>query len=51
MVEAKTDNKDETAVENTEEVASEEVKDEENLADELKELSDTMSSEVNNDKK
>ena len=51
VVEAKTDNKDETAVENTEEVASEEVKDEENLADELKELSDTMSSEVDNDKK
>ena len=35
----------------TEEVASEESKDEENLADELKELSDTMSSEVDNDKK
>ena len=50
-VEAKEDNKDETAVENSEEVASEEGKDEENLADELKELSDTMSSEVNNDKK
>tara|TARA_A100001015_G_scaffold119154_1_gene132149 strand:+ start:1555 stop:2316 length:762 start_codon:yes stop_codon:yes gene_type:complete len=50
-VEDKEDNKDETAEEKTEEVASEEVKDEENLADELKELSDTMSSEVNNDKK
>ena len=45
------DNKKETAEENTEEVASEEGKDEENLADELKELSDTMSSEVDNDKK
>ncbi len=50
-VEDKEDNKDETAEEKTEEVASEEVKDEENLADELKELSDTISSEVNNDKK
>ena len=50
-VEDKEDNKDETAEENTEEVASEEGKDEENLADELKELSDTMSSEVDNDKK
>ena len=50
-VEAKEDNKDETAVENSEEVASEEGKDEENLADELKELSDTMSSEADNDKK
>ena len=50
-VEAKVDNKKETAEENTEEVASEEGKDEENLADELKELSDTMSSEVDNDKK
>ena len=50
-VEAKEDNKDEPAEENTEEVASEEGKDEENLADELKELSDTMSSEVDNDKK
>lgn len=50
-VEAKEDNKDETAVENSEEVASEEGKDEENLVDELKELSDTMSSEVDSDKK
>ena len=50
-VEDKEDNKDETAEEKTEEVASEEGKDEENLADELKELSDTMSSEVDNDKK
>ena len=50
-VEAKEDNKEEPAENNTEEVASEEGKDEENLADELKELSDTMSSEVDNDKK
>jgi bifunctional autolysin len=50
-VKAKEDNKDEPAEENTEEVASEEGKDEENLADELKELSDAMSSEVDNDKK
>ena len=50
-VEDKEDNKEEPAEENTEEVASEEGKDEENLADELKELSDTMSSEVDNDKK
>ena len=50
-VEDKEDNKDETAEEKTEAVASEEGKDEENLADELKELSDTMSSEVDNDKK
>ena len=50
-VEAKEDNKDETAVENSEEVASEEGKDEENLADELRQLSDTMSSEADNDKK
>ena len=51
VVEDKEDNKDETAEEKTEEVSSEEGKDEENLADELKELSDTMSSEVDNDKK
>ena len=50
-VEDKEDNKDEPAEEKVEEVASEEVNDEENLADELKELSDTMSSEVDNDKK
>ena len=50
-VEDKEDNKEEPAEENTQEVASEEGKDEENLADELKELSDTMSSEVDNDKK
>jgi len=50
-VEDKEDNKQEPAEEKTEEVASEEGKDEENLADELKELSDTMSSEVDNDKK
>ena len=50
-VEDKEDNKKEPAEEKTEEVASEEEKDEENLADELKELSDTMSSEVDNDKK
>ena len=50
-VEDKKDNKDEPAEEKTQEVASEEVNDEENLADELKELSDTMSSEVDNDKK
>ena len=50
-VEDKEDNKDEPAEEKTEEVASEEGKDEENLADELKELSDIMSSEVDNDKK
>ena len=51
VVEDKEDNKKEPAEEKTEEVASEEGKDEENLADELKELSDTMSSEVDNDKK
>ena len=51
VVEDKEDNKEEPTEENTEEVASEEGKDEENLADELKELSDTMSSEVDNDKK
>ena len=51
VVEDKEDNKDETAEEKTKEVSSEEGKDEENLADELKELSDTMSSEVDNDKK
>ena len=51
VVEDKEDNKEEPAEKNTEEVASEERKDEENLADELKELSDTMSSEVGNDKK
>ena len=51
VVEDKEDNKEEPAEENTKEVASEEGKDEENLADELKELSDTMSSEVDNDKK
>ena len=50
-VEDKEDNKDEPAEEKTEVVASEEGNDEENLADELKELSDTMSSEVDNDKK
>ena len=50
-VEDKKDNKDEPAEEKAEEVASEEGNDEENLADELKELSDTMSSEVDNDKK
>ena len=50
-VEDKEDNKQEPTEEKTEEVASEEGKDEENLADELKELSDTMSSEVDNDKK
>ena len=50
-VEDKEDNKNEPAEEKTVEVASEEGKDEENLADELKELSDTMSSEVDNDKK
>jgi len=50
-VKAKEDDNEEPAVENSEEVASEEGKDEENLADELKELSDTMSSEVDNDKK
>ena len=50
-IQDKEDNKKEPDVENTEEVASEEGKDEENLADELKELSDTMSSEVDNDKK
>ena len=50
-VEDKEDNKKEPVEEKTEEVASEEGKDEENLADELKELSDTMSSEVDNDKK
>ena len=50
-VEDKEDNKKEPTEEKTEEVASEEGKDEENLADELKELSDTMSSEVDNDKK
>jgi hypothetical protein len=51
VVEDEEDNKEEPAEKNTEEVASEEGKDEENLADELKELSDTMSSEVDNDKK
>ena len=51
VVEDKEDNKEEPAEKNTEEVASEEGKDEENLADELKELSDTMSSEVDDDKK
>ena len=50
-VEDKEDNKEEPAEGNIQEVASEEGKDEENLADELKELSDTMSSEVDNDKK
>ena len=50
-VEDKEDNKKEPAEEKTEEVVSNEGKDEENLADELKELSDTMSSEVDNDKK
>ena len=50
-VEDKEDNNKEPAEEKTEEVASEEGNDEENLADELKELSDTMSSEVDNDKK
>ena len=50
-VEANEDNKQEPAEEKTEEVAAEEGKDEVNLADELKELSDTMSSEVDNDKK
>jgi hypothetical protein len=43
--------KEKPAKENTEEVAAEEEKDEENLADELKQLSDTMSSEADNDKK
>ena len=43
--------KEKPAEENTEEVAAEEEKDEENLADELKQLSDTMSSEADNDKK
>ena len=51
VVENKEDNKEEPAEENTEEVASEKGKVEENLADELKELSDTMTSEVDNDKK
>ena len=51
VVEDKEDNKEEPAEETTEEVASEEEKDEENLADELKQLSDTMSSEADNDKK
>ena len=50
-VKAKEDNNEEPAEENTEEVAPEEEKDEENLADELKQLSDTMSSEADNDKK
>ena len=50
-VKAKEDNNDEPVEENTEEVATEEEKDEENLADELKQLSDTMSSEADNDKK
>ena len=50
-VEDKEDIKKELDEEKTEVVASEEEKDEENLADELKELSDTMSSEVDNDKK
>jgi hypothetical protein len=49
-VKAKEDNNEEPAEENTEEVAAE-GKDEENLADELKQLSDTMSSEADNDKK
>ena len=49
-VKAKEDNNEEPAEENTEEVAAEEEKDEENLADELKQLSDTMSSEADNDK-
>ena len=48
--EAEEDNNEEPAEENTEEVATEE-KDEENLADELKQLSDTISSEADNDKK
>ena len=43
--------KEKPAKENTEEVAAEEEKDEENLADELKQLSDTISSEADNDKK
>ena len=42
--------KEKPAEENTEEVAAEEEKDEENLADELKQLSDTMSSEADNEK-
>ena len=50
-VEAKEYKKEEPADNNTEEVASEEGKDEENLADELQQLSDTMSSEADNDKK
>ena len=50
-VEDKEDNKEEPAEEKKEEVASEDGKDEENLADELKELSETMTSEVDNDKK
>jgi hypothetical protein len=49
-VKAKEDNNEEPAEENTEEVAAE-GKDEENLADELQQLSDTMSSEADNDKK
>ena len=48
---AKEDDNEEPAEEKTEEVAAEEEKDEENLADELKQLSDTMSSEADNDKK
>ena len=50
-VKAKKDNNEEPVEQNTEEVAAEEEKDEENLADELKQLSDTMSSEADNDKK
>ena len=50
-VKAKKDNNEEPVEQNTEEVAPEEEKDEENLADELKQLSDTMSSEADNDKK
>ena len=48
---AKEDNIEEPVEQNTEEVAAEEEKDEENLADELQQLSDTMSSEADNDKK
>ena len=50
-VKAKEDDNEEPAKKNTEEDAAEEEKDEENLADELKQLSDTMSSEADNDKK
>ena len=49
-VKAKEDNNEELVEENIEEVAAE-GKDEENLADELQQLSDTMSSEADNDKK